>query len=515
MADREQQVLQRAYKLQAKKGPNGNEYVVRGAEVFCGWGTKSCVLNLPIDHGVSTDDNRPLITHKDCTSANISGFGTCRFSDEPCRPVLNQWEYSERNDKIFNRRTLENEYAVTRNSTAVCKNASVQGASPAARVAFASSGQTAPDYTDKELEHAIDIYEDVSRRWWRGNDGRDFLGYIKPAHTGIYNFRVRVENMENYQGGSLFIYQTEGWLKKRFQYVGAYDLTIFADSSKEVWNVCTDIVLKKGVNYYFEVDFPNLDYFSYSLTGNQDLGELGGEIEDKQKREALEKEGFSTTKISAMWVIGSEFEQFYQKEYGVFVNENGGMVPVVVLYLNTWYRELLSSALLRYLNNDKLLISRDFLSKATTVGGVVTTIASYVNVGSAVVSVASYLCTAVGAIITFLPDSKIEALQKKLAENESREPIKVCIYLRHSDSVYYMDHPLGAAAAPDPVSLEYEDFSEYEPEKLIQIKGVKYLKGTWQYFYGFDPRLVERPDVIDDIYNQMKPILEKVDKENK
>jgi len=48
LADREQQVLQRAYKLQAKKGPNGNEYVVRGAEVFCGWGTKSCVLNLPI-----------------------------------------------------------------------------------------------------------------------------------------------------------------------------------------------------------------------------------------------------------------------------------------------------------------------------------------------------------------------------------------------------------------------------------------------------------------------------------
>jgi len=509
LADREQQVLQRAYKLQAKKGPNGNEYVVRGAEVFCGWGTKSCVLNLPIDHGVSTDDNRPLITHKDCTSANISGFGTCRFSDEPCRPVLNKWEYSERNDKIFNRRTLENEYAVTRNSTAVCKNASVQGASPAARVAFASSGQTAPDYTDKELEHAIDIYEDVSRRWWRGNDGRDFLGYIKPAHTGIYNFRVRVENMENYQGGSLFIYQTEGWLKKTFKYVGAYDLTIFADPGKEVWNVCTDIVLKKGVNYYFEVDFPNLDYFSYSLTGNQDLGEIGG-ISETVKEDEL-----STTKISAMWVTDPEFEQFYQKEYEMFVNENWKRIPVVVLYLDTWYRELLSSALNRYLNDDKLLISSDFLSKATTVGGVVTTIASYVNVGSAVVSVASYLCTAVGAIITFLPDGKIKALQKKLYENESTEPIKVCIYLRDTNAESYLDHQVGVVSMVDPVDLEYEDFSEYELKKLIQIKGVKYLKGTWQYFYGFDPRLVERPDVIDDIYNQMKPILEKVDKENK
>lgn len=512
MADREQQVLQRAYKLQAKKGPNGNEYVVRGAEVFCGWGTKSCVLNLPIDHGVSTDDNRPLITHKDCTSANISGFGTCRFSDEPCRPVLNKWEYSERNDKIFNRRTLENEYAVTRNSTAVCKNASVQGASPAARVAFASSGQTAPDYTDKELEHAIDIYEDASRRWWRGNDGRDFLGYIKPAHTGIYNFRVRVENMENYQGGSLFIYQTEGWLKKTFKYVGAYDLTIFADPGKEVWNVCTDIVLKKGVNYYFEVDFPDLDYFSYSLTGNQELGELGGEIEDKQKSEALEKEGFSTTKTFAMWVTGSEFEQFYQKEYEMFVNENQRNIPMVVWYLDTWYRELLSSVLLRYLNDDELSISSDFLSKATTVGGVVTTIAGFVFPPSKAVSVVSYLCTAVGAIITFLPDSKIKALQKKLAENESTEPIKVCISLHYPNPLYYMDHPLGAAGIPDPYFvLEYEDFSEYEPEKLIQIKGVKYLKGTWQYFYGFKSYITDRAKLINNIYGQIKSVLKGID----
>ena len=50
------------------KGYGGYEYVVRGAEVSCSYGSKTCVLNLKDDHGVHTSDGRPLITENDSTT---------------------------------------------------------------------------------------------------------------------------------------------------------------------------------------------------------------------------------------------------------------------------------------------------------------------------------------------------------------------------------------------------------------------------------------------------------------
>ena len=66
--------IQEMYEHQEMKGYGGYEYVVRGAEVSCSYGSKTCVLNLKDDHGVHTSDGRPLITENDSTTDNIKAL---------------------------------------------------------------------------------------------------------------------------------------------------------------------------------------------------------------------------------------------------------------------------------------------------------------------------------------------------------------------------------------------------------------------------------------------------------
>lgn len=86
--------IQKMYEHQEMKGYGGYEYVVRGAEVSCSYGSKTCVLNLPKDHGVLTSDGRPLITENDITTNNIKSFGMCnknRSKPCKCKPELGKW----------------------------------------------------------------------------------------------------------------------------------------------------------------------------------------------------------------------------------------------------------------------------------------------------------------------------------------------------------------------------------------------------------------------------------------
>ena len=53
--------IDKMYEQQLINGPVSKEYVVRGAEVSCKYGSKTCVLNLSRDHGSYTSDGRPLI----------------------------------------------------------------------------------------------------------------------------------------------------------------------------------------------------------------------------------------------------------------------------------------------------------------------------------------------------------------------------------------------------------------------------------------------------------------------
>ena len=149
--------LQRMYEYQELKGNSGSEYVVRGAEVVCGYGGSSCVLNLPSDHGVYTSDGRPLITVSDTKAENIKGFGTCKINKRNsyrCELKLGTWSVVSNKDmKIKDPATGKIEYAVECSATALCLKGGV--------VKFKTSGQTSPSYKSTNIPDAVEIVEDV------------------------------------------------------------------------------------------------------------------------------------------------------------------------------------------------------------------------------------------------------------------------------------------------------------------------------------------------------------------
>ena len=138
--------LQKMYEYQELKGNSNSEYVVRGAEVSCPYGSQTCVLNLQNDHGVCTTDNRPLITVNDSKITNISGFGNCnknRYQLCKCTPDLGKWSIENKDDmKIFDFNTHKEEYAVEKNAITFCQKGGV--------VSFKTSGQTAPRLRDRK-----------------------------------------------------------------------------------------------------------------------------------------------------------------------------------------------------------------------------------------------------------------------------------------------------------------------------------------------------------------------------
>lgn len=137
--------LQAMYEYQRKVTSDGEEYVVRGAEVYCGDAEQFCVLNLPADHKVKTSDDRPLITVKDSKKENIAGFGYCKKLKGACSPDLSDWSNPNVNNlmKIYNSSPQSYEYAVVRGATAKCSNGDYY-------VIFSSSGQVTPDYEGEE-----------------------------------------------------------------------------------------------------------------------------------------------------------------------------------------------------------------------------------------------------------------------------------------------------------------------------------------------------------------------------
>ena len=204
--------LQRMYEYHELKGNSGSEYVVRGAEVVCGYGGSSCVLNLPGDHGVYTSDGRPLITVSDTKAENIKGFGTCKINKRNsyrCELKLGTWSVVSNKDmKIKDPATGKIEYAVECSATALCLKGGV--------VKFKTSGQTSPSYKSKNIPDAVEIVEDVKGSWIRTANNKDFLGYIKVANPGLYNFGIGFQgnSVENVIG-SIFLYEAN-WGKLKF-----------------------------------------------------------------------------------------------------------------------------------------------------------------------------------------------------------------------------------------------------------------------------------------------------------
>ena len=283
----ENKEIQKMYEYQEKKGNSGYEYVVRGAEVFCGYGSKTCALELPKDHGVYTSDGRPLITVNDSKIKNIRGFGTCNINRRKpctCEPKLGTWSVVSNKDmKIKDNNTKKEAFAVERNSTAICLKGGI--------IAFSTSGQASPSFNQLKVKEAVEIVENVKGRWNNTDYNKDFLGNIKINNAGLYNFGISFYNNKTVKKpGSIFVYENGGG---KYKFIGAYEIkdhtgneqnkfpedTIRADSSNQsmytystyYWKYWADIVLKAGKEYYFEIDCPSREAFDYKLIGNQEI----------------------------------------------------------------------------------------------------------------------------------------------------------------------------------------------------------------------------------------------------
>jgi hypothetical protein len=274
--------LQKMYEHQEMRSNTGYEYIVRGAETYCSYGSQCCVLNLPNDHGVTTSDERPLITVSDCKAVNIESFGYCKLKKKECIPELSNWTYNQGDKLIKNRSTQKLEYAVVENAKSICKKGGV--------VKFNTSGQTSPDSNGLKVEGAIEVSEDVSKTWSKGSDNKDFIGHINVKNAGIYNFGINIVNNINlYQGGTAFLYESSGG---KLKLLGAYeikthtdiikdefsttDIKIYDDekiknsTSQVYWKRWFDLALRKNVDYYIEIDMPNIYKFEYKLVGNKE-----------------------------------------------------------------------------------------------------------------------------------------------------------------------------------------------------------------------------------------------------
>lgn len=64
-------------------------YVVRGAKIYCAYGSHIRQLDMPVAHGAYIRD-KPMMNEKDCEvglDANIAPFGACQSPDNPNKKI--------------------------------------------------------------------------------------------------------------------------------------------------------------------------------------------------------------------------------------------------------------------------------------------------------------------------------------------------------------------------------------------------------------------------------------------
>ena len=277
--------IDKMYEQQLINGPVSKEYVVRGAEVSCKYGSKTSVLNLSRDHGSYTSDGRPLIMKGDSKPTNISSFGMCnKDKSKPCKcvPKLSEWSVIESKKLyIVDPKTNECAEAVTQDSITVCEKGGI--------VSFKTSGQATPSYDNAKVKDAVEIVENVKGTWRRPRDKRDFVGHVKVKNSGLYNFGVVLHNGKTtLTAGSIFVYE---YFLGKLRYLDEYEikkhvgnkeqkfpediLKINKNSYESVpnayyWNYWIDIILYANRDYYFEIDCFEENAIDYKLIGNQE-----------------------------------------------------------------------------------------------------------------------------------------------------------------------------------------------------------------------------------------------------
>lgn len=464
--------LQEMYEYKEMKGKDGYEYVIRGAEVFCGQGSQSCIMQLPKDHGIYSSDGRPLIRNTDIGKENISGFGICKLTGKECIPELEKWTVNTSNWKIDDQNTEEVEYAIERNATATCVHGGI--------IIFDTSGQTSPSFDNPEFEGAEEILEDKVGNWVRATDRKDFLGHIKVKNAGVYNFGIHpYANIGKENLGSIFLYEKK-WLSSNLKFLGSYEIKYhkgqkkeeflnlkgttgakdyeITDISVEYWQNWIDIVLESNKDYYIEIDCPNVDKLYYKLIGNQEIT-------------LIDNVKYS----SGIWFFNDIFKQRYPNQYASlrlsYAYTKSVGVPIVIMYLSEEYSGILLRMVTRIAANEEDFTGTgsNILSIASFVAGKVGLIKNVKEWVLKLAGIVSDEFAILSLILAFTPKPVIERLRDELARSQDTF-VKVML--------------LDVSPDDDRAIKGKYDIQEFKVEKhpelinkKINIYGEKYLLG--------------------------------------
>lgn len=465
--------IDKMYEQQSINGPVSKEYVVRGAEVSCKYGSKTCVLNLSRDHGSYTSDGRPLIMKGDSKPTNISSFGMCnKDKSKPCKcvPKLREWSVIESKKLyIVDPKTNECAEAVTQDSITLCEKGGI--------VSFKTSGQATPSYGNVKVKGAVEIVEDEKGSWRRPRDKKDFVGHVKVEHSGVYNFVITINETGNRAMGTVYVYSYNilGYVTHIDEYIVKKKIKENGESERYV-----EVILNRNKDYYFEVDIQNTDKIEYELKGNLDKHRL--KIINAVKKE-----------ISGVWIIDKKYQDTYKENYDNVVKENKHGITRAIYYLSPWYVVLLGGLIDRIIESGELstLLSNILNMSITGLG-------------------ARYTKAGVLLAILLLGFDNLNNYELKRVKNKLQKYIMTNTYLKieiknkdYSDRWVYESESLSIWD-----DKYHYNFSECPALNIgTELEGPKYEKGNFGLLYNFDTSaniekmIEELKDIASDIIN--------------
>lgn len=465
--------IDKMYEQQLINGPVSKEYVVRGAEVSCKYGSKTCVLNLSRDHGSYTSDGRPLIMKGDSKPTNISSFGMCsKDKSKPCKcvPKLREWSVIESKKLyIVDPKTNECAEAVTQDSITLCEKGGI--------VSFKTSGQATPSYGNVKVKGAVEIVEDEKGSWRRPRDKKDFVGHVKVEHSGVYNFVITINETGNRAMGTVYVYSYNilGYVTHIDEYIVKKKIKENGESERYV-----EVILNRNKDYYFEVDIQNTDKIEYELKGNLDKHRL--KIINAVKKE-----------ISGVWIIDKKYQDTYKENYDNVVKENKHGITRAIYYLSPWYVVLLGGLIDRIIESGELstLLSNILNMSITGLG-------------------ARYTKAGVLLAILLLGFDNLNNYELKRVKNKLQKYIMTNTYLKieiknkdYSDRWVYESESLSIWD-----DKYHYNFSECPALNIgTELEGPKYEKGNFGLLYNFDTSaniekmIEELKDIASDIIN--------------
>ncbi len=465
--------IDKMYEQQSINGPVSKEYVVRGAEVSCKYGSKTCVLNLSRDHGSYTSDGRPLIMKGDSKPTNISSFGMCnKDKSKPCKcvPKLREWSVIESKKLyIVDPKTNECAEAVTQDSITLCEKGGI--------VSFKTSGQATPSYGNVKVKGAVEIVEDEKGSWRRPRDKKDFVGHVKVEYSGVYNFVITINETGNRAMGTVYVYSYNilGYVTHIDEYIVKKKIKENGESERYV-----EVILNRNKDYYFEVDIQNTDKIEYELKGNLDKHRL--KIINAVKKE-----------ISGVWIIDKKYQDTYKENYDNVVKENKHGITRAIYYLSPWYVVLLGGLIDRIIESGELstLLSNILNMSITGLG-------------------ARYTKAGVLLAILLLGFDNLNNYELKRVKNKLQKYIMTNTYLKieiknkdYSDRWVYESESLSIWD-----DKYHYNFSECPALNIgTELEGPKYEKGNFGLLYNFDTSaniekmIEELKDIASDIIN--------------